>query len=367
MTDKQLLLAFHEDTGAAGIDAWVRHLDTQGSPAVVRRLGGHTVLVADAGAVEQTTPTDLPRPRVTVRAQAGFQLARRELVPQGTRVTVGPTVVGDGGVAVFAGPCAVETEDQLLDSARAVARHGAVGLRGGAFKPRTSPYAFQGLRWAGLDLLAQARETTGLPIVTEVVDPRDVVRVAETADALQIGARNMQNFSLLTEAGRSGLPVLLKRGFGTTVDELLSASEYLLVEGNDQVILCERGIRTFEPATRFTLDLSAVALLKQRTHLPVMVDPSHSGGLPDLVEPLSLAAVAAGADALLIDVHCQPDRALCDGRQAIRPDHFGCLMKRLASVAFGLDRHLASRPAPTPVLSGAAAPVAAAPALAEFA
>jgi 3-deoxy-7-phosphoheptulonate synthase len=202
------------------------------------------------------------------------------------------------------------------------------------------------LRWDGLELLARARAATGLPIVTEVVDPRHVARVAETADALQIGARNMQNFSLLTEVGRSGLPVLLKRGFGTTVDELLSASEYLLVEGNDQVVLCERGIRTFEPGTRFTLDLSAVALLKQRTHLPVIVDPSHSGGMPELVEPLSLAAVAAGADALLIDVHCQPELALCDGRQAILPEAFGHLMGRLSSMAIGLGRAMAAPPVP---------------------
>ena len=341
MTESQLLLAFHHDTDEAGIEAWTRHFAAAGTHAVVLQMGSYAVLVADATA-EHAMPAHLPSPRATVRTGGGVRLARRELVPGGTLVTIGPTVIGDGGIAVFAGPCAVETEDQLLTSAMAVAHHGAVGLRGGAFKPRTSPYAFHGLGWAGLDLLARARAATGLPIVTEVVDPRHVARVAETADSLQIGARNMQNFPLLTEVGRAGLPVVLKRGFGATLDELLSASEYLLVEGNDQVVLCERGIRTFEPITRFTLDLSAVALLKQRTHLPVMVDPSHSSGMPELVEPLSLAAVAAGADALLIDVHGQPELAVCDGSQAILPDRFGQLMERLSSMAIGLGRPMAS-------------------------
>ncbi|MGL5859162.1 MAG: 3-deoxy-7-phosphoheptulonate synthase, partial [Angustibacter sp.] len=204
----------------------------------------------------------------------------------------------------------------------------------------------QGLKWDGLDLLAQARERTGLPILTEVLDPRHVERVAAVADGLQIGARNMQNFELLTEAGRSGLPVVLKRGFGCTVDEVLAAAEYVLVQGNDQVILCERGIRTFEHATRFTLDISAVALMKQRSHLPVMVDPSHSVGIPSLVEPVSLAAVAAGADALLIDVHVAPEQALCDGKQALLPDDFSTLMGKLELMAMGLSRKMAGVVAP---------------------
>jgi 3-deoxy-7-phosphoheptulonate synthase len=335
MTD-QLLLAFRRDTGEAGLTAWAGHFATAGVHTTIQTLSAHTVLVVDDA--DAPLPDRLPPPAAVVRTGGGYRLARRALVPSGTTILIGRTVVGDGGIAVFAGPCAVESETQLLSSAAAVAAHGAVGLRGGAFKPRTSPYAFHGLAWTGLEMLAAARAATGLPIVTEVVDPRHVARVAETADALQIGARNMQNFSLLTEAGRSGMPVVLKRGFGTTVDELLSASEYLLCEGNDQVVLCERGVRTFEPATRFTLDLSAVALLKQRTHLPVIVDPSHSSGLPSLVEPLSLAAVAAGADALLIDVHADPERALCDGGQAILPDAFGRLMERLSALAIGLGR-----------------------------
>jgi 3-deoxy-7-phosphoheptulonate synthase len=229
-----------------------------------------------------------------------------------------------------------------MATAAAVTDHGAVGLRGGVFKPRTSPHSFQGLQWDGLDLLAEARERTGLPVVTEVVDPEHVKRLAAVVDGLQIGARNMQNFALLTAAGQSGLPVVLKRGFGCTVEETLAAAEYLLLEGNDQVVLCERGIRTFEPSARFTLDLTAVALWKQRTHLPVMVDPSHSGGHPELVEPLSLAAVAAGADALLIDVHVAPEQALCDGNQALRPQQFADLMSRLAPLAAALGRHMSS-------------------------
>lgn len=270
-------------------------------------------------------------------------LTLRERAPAGTVVSVGPLDIGGGEIAVVAGPCAVENRDQLLTTAAAVAAAGAAGLRGGAFKPRTSPYSFQGLRWAALDLLAEARAGHGLPIVTEVVDPAHVGRVAMVADALQIGARNMQNFALLAEVGRSGMPVVLKRGFGATVDELLGAAEYILAAGNDQVVLCERGIRTFEPATRFTLDLSAVALLKARTHLPVMVDPSHASGIPELVEPLALAAVAVGADALLIDVHVRPDEALCDGKQALLPADFDRLMARLRQVAAGLGRTV-SRP-----------------------
>jgi 3-deoxy-7-phosphoheptulonate synthase len=271
-----------------------------------------------------------------------LQLCRRDRHPADTVVSVGGALVGDGGIAVFAGPCAVESREQVLATAAAVARHGAVGLRGGAFKPRTSRYSFQGLGWAGLELLAEARSCTGLPIVTEVVEPAHVERVAEVADALQVGARNMQNFALLTEAGRSGRPVVLKRGFGATVEELLAASEYVLDEGNDQIVLCERGIRTFESSTRFTLDLSSVALMKRWTHLPVMVDPSHALGVPELVEPLALGAVAAGADALMIDVHVAPANARCDGKQALLPAQFARLMSRLEMLGIGIGRKVSS-------------------------
>ncbi|MFI5507415.1 3-deoxy-7-phosphoheptulonate synthase [Mycobacterium sp. NPDC051804] len=337
MTNTDTLLVFDETVSPAGVDGWIRHLEAAGALTEMHRLGETLILsVSDA----PTAVPALPAPTHQIQKHKDVFLGRRELRPNGTVVSFGPTTIGDGSVAVIAGPCAVESAEQTFATAAAVAEHGAVGLRGGIFKPRTSPHSFQGLQWDGLDLLAEARERTGLPVVTEVIDAEHVKRLASVVDALQIGARNMQNFALLTAAGQSGLPVVLKRGFGCTVDETIAAAEYLLLEGNDQVVLCERGIRTFEPSARFTLDLSAVALWKQRTHLPVIVDPSHSGGHPELVEPLSLAAIAVGADALLIDVHVQPEQALCDGAQAIRPQHFADVMSRLAPLAAGLGRHM---------------------------
>ena len=360
MADEGLLLVFDQTVARAGVDGWLRHLESAGAPTQLHRLGTSLVLpVSDVDVLDSAGP-DLPAPTCRAARGIGAWLWRRELRPDGTRVTIGPTTIGDGSIAVIAGPCAVETPEQMLATAAAVAGHGAAGLRGGAFKPRTWPYSFQGLKWTGLDLLVQARERTGLPFVTEVVEPEHVKRLAEVVDGFQIGARNMQNFALLSAVGQSGLPVVLKRGFGCTVEETLAAAEYLLNEGNDQVVLCERGIRTFEPWARFTLDVTAVALWKQRTHLPVMADPSHAGGRPDLVEPLSLAAIAAGADALLVDVHVQPEEALCDGSQALRPPEFAALMERLAPAAAGLGRQLASAgvdPArtPTPRVEGGCA------------
>jgi 3-deoxy-7-phosphoheptulonate synthase len=334
------LLVFDEAVTRAGVDGWLRHLESSGSPGQLYRLGAsHVLSVSDPDAICAAGP-ELPLPTHQMPRDSESWLGRRELRPAGTTVSFGPTTIGDGSVAVIAGPCAVETPEQLMATAAVVAEHGAVGLRGGVFKPRTSPHSFQGLKWNGLDLLVAARERTGLPFITEVVEPEHVKRLAEVVDGFQIGARNMQNFALLTAVGQSGVPVVLKRGFGCTVEETLAAGEYLLLEGNDQVVLCERGIRTFEPSARFTLDLSAVALWKQRTHLPVMVDPSHSGGRPELVEPLALAGIAAGADALLIDVHVQPEQALCDGNQALRPAQFADLMGRLARLAAGLGRRL---------------------------
>lgn len=349
VTDQDLLLVFDETVTRAGVDRWLRHLESAGAPTQMYRLGASHVLpvseVDTAGSVDAMVAADpdLPAPTRRVPRDGQAWLGRRALRPAGTTVSLGPVTIGDGSVAVIAGPCAVENPEQMNATADLVAEHGAVALRGGAFKPRTSPHVFQGLGFTGLELLVEARSRTGLPFVTEVVDPEHVKRLAEVVDGFQIGARNMQNFALLSAVGQSGLPVVLKRGFGCTIDETLAAGEYLLVEGNDQVMLCERGIRTFEPAARFTLDLTAVALWKQHTHLPVIVDPSHSGGRPELVEPLSLAAVAAGADALLIDVHVQPERALCDGNQALRPEQFAALMTRLAGAAAGLGRSLRRR------------------------
>ena len=245
------------------------------------------------------------------------------------------TVVNASGVeigrdfVVIAGPCSVESETQLLDTARSVKAAGADMLRGGAFKPRTSPYAFQGLGLQGLKILEKARQETGLPIVTEVVDPRDVSWVAEFADVLQIGTRNMQNFSLLKEVGKSGRPVLLKRGMYSTLEEWLNCAEYILSEGNPDVILCERGIRTFETYTRNTLDLSAVPAIRELSHLPIIIDPTHSTGRISLIESMSMAAAAAGGDGMIVEVHHKPKEALCDADQALTPDMFANMMKRL--------------------------------------
>jgi 3-deoxy-7-phosphoheptulonate synthase len=241
--------------------------------------------------------------------------------------------VGGGNFALMAGPCTVESREQLLATARVVNDGGASFLRGGAYKPRTSPYAFQGLGQEGLRLLAEAKKETGLPIVTELMDMRDIDDVLEVADVVQIGARNMQNYPLLTEVGRSGRPALLKRGLSATLDELLMAAEYILKEGNPNVMLCERGIRTFETAYRFTLDLMAVPVLKELTHLPVIVDPSHAAGRRDLVTPLSLAAAAVGADGIIVEVHPQPEAAICDGPQALRAEDFAAYARAVEQAA----------------------------------
>ena len=251
-----------------------------------------------------------------------------------------PVEIGGRSIVVTAGPCAVEDRGMLLDVARAVKAAGATMLRGGAFKPRSSPYAFQGLGAKALELLAEARAETGLLVVTEVLDPRDVELVAQHADVMQVGARNMQNFALLAELGGARRPVLLKRGYAATIEELLLAAEHVMANGNTDVILCERGIRTFETQTRNTLDVAAVPVLKAETHLPVIVDPSHAAGRADLVAPLALAAIAAGADGLLIEVHPEPESARSDGEQALTPDAFATLMRRVAVLAAVSGRHL---------------------------
>jgi 3-deoxy-7-phosphoheptulonate synthase len=273
-----------------------------------------------------------------VPTPAVLPLVAREARPEGTVVTVRGVAIGGPGVVVIAGPCAVENERQLLATARAVKAGGAKMLRGGAFKPRTSPYSFQGLKKEGLELLALARAETGLPIVTEVMDARQLPLVAAYADMLQIGSRNMQNFTLLEEVGRCRLPVLLKRGMSATLDEYLQAVEYVMKGGNDQVTLCERGIRTFEPSTRSTLDLNAVPMLKRRTHLPVLVDPSHGTGHAWMVPAMACAAIAAGADGLLIEVHCDPPHAFCDGHQSLTPEEFARTTSAVAAVAAAVGR-----------------------------
>ena len=288
-----------------------------------------TALAAIAG-VEQVLPLRAP-----------FALASREFAAADTRIRLGDvadTVIGGREVVVIAGPCSVEGREMLHATASAVQAAGARLLRGGAFKPRSSPYAFQGLGQEALELLAEVRARTGLPVVTEVMDPRQVELVASYADVLQIGARNMQNFPLLTEVGRVQRPVLLKRGASATVAELLLAAEYVLAEGNGDVMLCERGIRTFETSTRNTLDVAAIPVLKRETHLPVIVDPSHAGGRADLVLPLALAAIAAGADGLIVEVHPEPARARSDGEQSLTPSAFSNMMDAVRTVAAAIGR-----------------------------
>jgi 3-deoxy-7-phosphoheptulonate synthase len=271
-------------------------------------------------------------------------LSRRTPQHDGAPITIGAASFGGRTISVIAGPCAVENRTMILEAARSVRAAGAAMLRGGAYKPRTSPYAFQGLGDDAFALLAEAREETGLPIVSEVLDPRHVDAMAERVDMLQIGARNMQNYALLAEVGRTRVPVLLKRGLSATIEELLLAAEHILVQGNTQVILCERGIRTFERATRNTLDVSAIAVLKAETHLPVIVDPSHAGGRADLVAPLAMAAIAAGADGLIVEVHPHPETALSDGAQSLTPAAFDATMRQLARVAEAVGRSLVLPP-----------------------
>jgi len=273
-----------------------------------------------------------------VLPRQGAQLASREFQNEKSVVRVGTAEIGAGKIVVIAGPCSVEGWDQLLEVARAAKRAGASLLRGGVFKPRTSPYEFQGLGEPGLRLLAKASEETGLPVVTEVLEPAKVEVVAKYADMFQIGARNVQNFSLLKAVGRSNKPVLLKRGMMTTIDEWLQAAEYILLEGNPNVALCERGIRTFEKATRNTLDLAAVAVLRRETHLPVLVDPSHATGSSDLVAPMAKAAVAAGADGLMIETHPSPENALSDPQQQLNLKEFERMMEELDPVAKAVGR-----------------------------
>lgn len=264
---------------------------------------------------------------------APYKLVGREIHPHDTIVDLGGIQVGGGRFTVIAGPCAVETREQMLATALAVKAGGGHALRGGAYKPRTSPYSFQGLGAEGLDILKEVSLETGLPVVTEVVDAGDVPLVEESAAAFQVGARNMQNYRLLQALGRSRKPVILKRGMAARVDDLLLAAEYILAEGNPGVILCERGITTFETATRNTLDLNAIPVIKQRSHLPVLVDPSHGTGFRELVAPMAKAALACGADGLLVEVHNDPPNALSDGRQSLFPEQFAALMRELRPIA----------------------------------
>jgi len=309
-----------EETGAHA------HVSTGDLTTVIGVIGDRehvaNVAVDDAPGVDRVVPITKP-----------YKLASAELKPGRTVIDVDGRKIGGAHFMTIAGPCTVESREQLLDTAQVVRDAGAQLLRGGAYKPRTSPYSFQGLGDAGLRLLAEAKQETGLPVTTELMDVRDLDAILEVADVIQIGARNMQNYTLLTEVGRSGRPTLLKRGLSATLEELLLSAEYLLREGNENVILCERGIRTFETAYRYTLDLLAVPVLKEMTHLPVIVDPSHAAGRRDLVLPMSLAAAAAGADGVIVETHPEPEHAICDGPQALRASEFADYLRQLEAVA----------------------------------
>lgn len=296
--------------------------------------------VGDKRALNADGIINLPGVEKIVPILKPYKLVGRELKQEDTIIDVRGVRIGGDHLVIMAGPCAVESREQLMESARAVKLAGAQVLRGGAFKPRSSPYSFQGLEEEGLVMLAEAREETGMPVVTEAVDTRDVELVARYADVIQVGARNMQNFRLLREVGQAGIPVLLKRGLSATIEEWLMAAEYIMAAGNPDIILCERGIRTYETATRNTLDLSAIPIIKELSHLPIIVDPSHATGVWKLVAPLAKGAVAAGADGLLIEVHPDPPRALCDGPQSLTPVNFEALVAGLAPVARAVGREV---------------------------
>jgi 3-deoxy-7-phosphoheptulonate synthase len=327
-----MLIVMHHKAGPKQIDGVIKAVAAMGLTAAPIPGSERTAIgvLGNKGYVDDTTIRDLPGVSQVIHVSKPYKLVSRDFHPKNTVVRVGGVEIGEGKrPVVVAGPCAVESEAQILKTARAVKKAGADLLRGGAFKPRTGPHTFQGLREEGLKLLVMAREETGLPIVTEVMSPDTVGLVAASADLLQIGARNMQNFDLLREVGRIRKPVLLKRGMSATLEEFLAAAEYILAEGNPHVILCERGIRTFETATRNTLDLSIVPLIKEISHLPVMVDPSHATGKRSLVAPMSKASLVSGAHGVLVEVHPEPEKALSDGPQSLTFAGFEHLMEEL--------------------------------------
>ena len=332
----QMMIVMKEDATEEQIASVVERVEDIGCSAHVSK-GELLTLIGAIGAPNKVAELGLeghPGVDHLVPISKPYKLASKQFrQAEDSILEIGGRKVGGTNFALMAGPCTVENRDQMLDSAADVAAAGATMLRGGAYKPRTSPYSFQGLGREGLRLLAEAKEQTGLPIVTELLDVNDLEDVLEVADVIQIGARNMQNYSLLAEVGKSGRPALLKRGLSATVEELLMASEYILKEGNENVMLCERGIRTYETAYRFTLDLLAVPAIKELTHLPVIVDPSHAPGRRDWVESMSLAAVAAGADGIIVEVHNEPDKAICDAAQQVPSSEFQALADKIEAIA----------------------------------
>jgi 3-deoxy-7-phosphoheptulonate synthase len=335
-----MVIVMQHNAKEEDIEETVRLVVKMGYGVNVSRGEERTVI----GVIGDERPLDpehmemLPGVERVVRILKPFKLASREVRPESSIVRLGNAVIGGEGIVIIAGPCAVEGREQILEAAAAVKEAGAQALRGGAFTPRTSPYSFQGMAEEGLKLLAEARDATGLPIVTEVMAPDQVDLVVRYADMLQIGARNMQNYPLLQAVGRTALPVLLKRGISATVEEWLMAAEYLLSSGNSRVVLCERGIRTFETSTRNTTDINAVPVVKRLSHLPLMVDPSHSTGKDEYIEAVSRAAIAAGADGLIIEVHPHPEAALSDGAQSLRPEAFADVVRQAHRIAQAVGR-----------------------------
>jgi len=338
----ELLIVMAASATPAEIEHVVARLQEAGAVARVQRGREATVIgaIGDRELLATLPLEGFPGVEKVVPILKPYKLVAREVAPDPTVIDVDGKRIGDGFFGLIAGPCAVEYREQTMETARAVAAAGATMLRGGAFKPRTSPYTFQGLGSEALAILREAREETGLPIVTELMDPRHVEEVVEVADVIQIGARNSQNFLLLAEVGRSDKPVLLKRGTSTSVEELLMAAEYVAKEGNEQIILCERGIRTFEQSTRYTLDLGSVAVLKHETHLPVIVDPSHPAGRRDLVLPLARAAVAVGADGIIVETHPRPEEALSDAAQQIPTAEFAAFAGEIGSMVELLGKRI---------------------------
>jgi 3-deoxy-7-phosphoheptulonate synthase len=335
-----MIIVLRPDATKEQVDHIVERIKSLGLSVHISKGKERTILgaIGDESVLEGQPLEVLPGVEKVMPILKPYKVVSREFKGEDTVIYVNGIKIGGKQIQIIAGPCSIETRELLFDAAKKVKKAGARFLRGGAFKPRTSPYAFQGLGEEGLRYLADARKKTGMPVVTELMDPRDIGIVYEHTDIIQIGARNMQNFRLLTEVGRLDKPVLLKRGLSATIKEFLMSAEYIAAEGNHKIILCERGIRTFETAVRNTLDLSAVPVLKEETHLPVIVDPSHAVGRWDFVAPLAKAAIAVGADGLMIEVHSDPENALCDGAQSLKPDKFAALMKDLKKIAQAVGR-----------------------------
>jgi 3-deoxy-7-phosphoheptulonate synthase len=335
-----MMIIMRTDATKVEISSVVERVERHGLHAHLSTGEERTVIgiVGDSRLIIQEQFVHLPGVDRIIPISRPYKLASREFIPQDSKFPLNGINIGENGVVLIAGPCSVENRTQLLETAHAVREAGAHALRGGAFKPRTSPYSFQGLGELGLELLAEARQATGMPIVTEIMAPEDIQLVTSYADVLQIGARNMQNYALLNAVGKSHHPVLLKRGLMATIDELLMSAEYILSHGNRRIVLCERGIRTYETATRNTTDINAVPVLKSLTHLPVILDPSHSTGHWEYVAAISRAAVAAGADGLIIEVHNNPSEALSDGNQSLKPERFAELVSQVRAVAESVGR-----------------------------